>query len=187
MINFKELTIPNCEPLTLQEVKDALRIFDTNQDDYLTSLITACRQQIEQYLRRSLITRNVIFTFDEIKSDKILLWRAPAQSVVSFKTYDGNGNATLINSTQYYLQNDIFYLKDTFSVSSVRCTNGYEIVYSAGYGNNANDIPSAIRMGILEHLRSVYECADEIQVISKKAKTLLIGYIDYNCISWGIT
>lgn len=61
-----ETTPPSEEPVTLSEVKDHLRILDTetNHDTRLTTLIVEAREAAESYMDRSLITRNWTASLD---------------------------------------------------------------------------------------------------------------------------
>jgi hypothetical protein len=50
-----------------------------------------------------------------------------------------------------------------------------EISYVAGYGDTAEDIPAAIKQGLLEQIGSAYSCGE--MEISSKAKMFLNGFI----------
>lgn len=62
--SLTRLVAPTREPLTLDEVKEYLRIIDTSQDNVVTMLITAARTQAEQYLRRALLPQQWRLTLD---------------------------------------------------------------------------------------------------------------------------
>src|SRR5580765_8015305 len=55
---------PAAEPLTLSEVKAHLRIDTTDEDAYLTTLITVARMRCEGATRRALITQTWDWVID---------------------------------------------------------------------------------------------------------------------------
>src|SRR5690606_38274918 len=72
---------PTTEPLGLTEAKLFLRVDGTEEDDLISSLITATREQAEEYLRRSLITQNWSLWLDEQVSGHLWLPMGPVQSI----------------------------------------------------------------------------------------------------------
>lgn len=58
------VTAPSVEPLTLADAKTHLRVVDTSDDTYITSLITVARRAVEEFTRRALITQTWRLTLD---------------------------------------------------------------------------------------------------------------------------
>lgn len=58
------VTPPAAEPVTLAEAKEHLRVEDSRDDAYITTLVIACRQYLEQVCWRGLLTQTweAVFT-----------------------------------------------------------------------------------------------------------------------------
>lgn len=178
-MNQRQITVtsqPATEPLSLSEVKSFLKIDTTDEDSYLTGLIVAVRQVVENYLHRALITQTLRLNFDYFEERKIELWRAPIQSITSVKTTDPDNAQTTIDSSNYYLLNDYLTFNDNYVFSgSLRSNQAIEIVYIAGYGA-ASDVPQAIKSAMLEQIQNVYECGCDTASLSAKAVVMLSPY-----------
>jgi uncharacterized phiE125 gp8 family phage protein len=102
------VTAPSSEPVTLEQVKDHLRIVqgDTLQDDYLKRLIKAARQKIEDMTNRKFVTQTWNLYRDNwpgSDDDYIEIPFAPLQSVASTGvTYTKiSGGTTTFSSTAW--------------------------------------------------------------------------------------
>ena len=179
---LKLITAPTVEPVTLNEVKNYLKIdlADTSQDTYLTALIKAVRESIEVYLKRSLITQTWLVNFGDY-SEKYVLQRPNIISITSLKLTDSENTEHTIDSANYFLKNDTLFIKDTYDLTLVlRKYLAIEIVYTAGYGATASNVPEGIKQGILEQIGSIFECSDNTNIFSTKAKIFLDSYKTFN-------
>ncbi|MEB3210271.1 MAG: hypothetical protein VKL39_02905 [Leptolyngbyaceae bacterium] len=93
------VTPPATEPVSLTEAQTHLRI--SGEADYVNSLITSARVQVERYLNRALITQtwDVYYSF---WSYDMRLPYAPVQSVTSVKYFDLDGNEQTLSSSLYW-------------------------------------------------------------------------------------
>jgi uncharacterized phiE125 gp8 family phage protein len=81
----------------------------------------------------------------------------PAQSITEINTIDIDNSETVYASSNYYLENfdDDLHprvrINDSSSIINVnlRSNNAVKVEYVAGYGDNASDVPAAIRRGII--------------------------------------
>jgi len=126
------LTQPAIEPVTLDEVKDQLRLdaSDTSQDAWITANIPVARQIIEEFTGIAFISQQWLMTLDRWpnladpwwdgvqqgaighlqatgRGDKYMrtyveLPRYPLLQLVSVKTYDINSNVTDVNVAQTF-------------------------------------------------------------------------------------
>ena len=88
---LQQTTAPTSEPLTLTQVKNHLRIDDTNSDDELTLLLAAARAHVETRTNRQLMRATYTMTFDRWPSgNEIALRMPPLESVTSVTYYDEN-------------------------------------------------------------------------------------------------
>lgn len=155
-------TPPAIEPVTLQEVKNYVKLDGTSEDTYLESMITAVRLAMEGHLGRSLISQTLVLRMDSWPSDTLTLPRPPLISVVEVRTLDEDGTETVYAATNYYVilgeRSELVIRQGKAIPSNVnRYKGGYEVEYTAGYGTAAADVPEAIRQAILQWIAAVYE------------------------------
>lgn len=159
-------TPPAIEPVTLAEAKAHLRVGDMADDALITTLITAARQVAEQWLGRALISQTLRYLCDaEPATSTLQLPRPPLVSVSSIKTYDDADNANLMPATLYTSEpgGRVALRQGALWPQPNRVMNGFEVVYVAGYGTSASDVPMPIRQGILAHIAHLYTCRGDMQ------------------------
>jgi uncharacterized phiE125 gp8 family phage protein len=157
---------PAVEPLDLVDVKNFLKVTFSTDDDLITDYIKGSRQYVERLTGRALITQTITEYWDAFPAstdtypDILFTSVAPVQSVTSlsyvaaggtpasYTTWDNTSNA------KYYLdaasgwnglgQARILKNPDVSwpSLSSYR--NSVKLVYVAGFGYAASDIPGPI-------------------------------------------
>ena len=146
------ITPPETEPLTLSEVKTALKIDGNDEDDFLIKLIRGAREAAERYLRRSIITQTWQLQFDQYVPTVVNLPRGPVQSVVSVKIIDHEWNETVINPDNYRLNAG----KECLVLEAIPFGMVIQIRYVAGYGD-IDHIPAQLKMGMIQHINAMYE------------------------------
>lgn len=95
---------PASEPITLSEAKTHLRVTATDEDDYISSLVSAARLVAEGRTGLRLFTQTVVISLDDFPcyNDIIKLAVAPVQSITSVEYYDtDDANQTLGASTYW--------------------------------------------------------------------------------------
>lgn len=189
----KVTTQPTIEPVTLTELKASLRVTSTAEDALLTQYITDARLIIERITGRKLISQTITAYYtgtggtcsttwwsgtrigsenDLYGGQHLELEFTPVQSITSLEGVEIDNSETAILSTEYYLDNyddDMRpYIRPvSFIRSGSRGENNLKSVYVAGYGDNASDVPSAIRRAIVVLSGKLYEtrgdCGDSCQ------------------------
>lgn len=159
------VTVPPANlAVTLEQVKFHLRLdpTDTSQDDYLTTLlIPAAMQCFEAYTRRILIT-TTFRTVQNYLYTSLELFRSPFQSLTSYK-YTVNGSLVDIDASLYYVYLKPEYarilLKDgeQYPTNGDDILQGIEAIFKAGFGDTNADIPTDIKLGLLNHIAALYE------------------------------
>lgn len=172
----KVTTAPATEPITLADLKLSLRITSTAEDTFLTQLITDARESVERYTNQKLITQTITgygspFNFsDDVWWEGYMVGHSnmitgplqhmeldhgPVQSITSVETIDTDNAESAYASSNYYLDNydldllpRIEFNQNATHPSSIRRQNGWKVVYVAGYGDNATDVPADIRRAI---------------------------------------
>ncbi len=173
-------TEPSQEPVTLQEVKEYLRVEDSTDERNLRPLIETARRFAEQHLGRTLVATT--FTqfydaFDEMEDplfegmrtgpyinyykNYLVLATAPITSVTHIKTHNDADVSTTMSTSKYYVDNArepsrIVLRKGESFPTSLRVANAIEVQFVAGY-QSIYSIPEPIRMGILQHIAHLYE------------------------------
>lgn len=197
-------TEPAQEPITLQEVKEHLRVEDGIDERILRPLIQTARMFAEEHLGRKLVTTVLTQTYDVANDFDEPLWEGmrvgadiqyyknyltlshgPVVSVAHIKTYDDSDTATTFASTKYYLDNSreparILLRKGQTWESNLRVANGIEVQYTVGY-SSIYAIPEPIRMGMLHHVAHLYEHRGDMYEASNPyppmLKTLYAPYV----------
>ena len=157
------LVVPVLEPVSLSDVKSYLRIFHDVDDSLLESLIITAREWCEELTSRAFITQTRQMILSVLpKGREIVIKRGPLQSVQGIVLYGSDET-----ETNYSLNNIIvdtahiagrLVLKDG-AVWPVlqRAANGLSVTYVAGYGDEADDVPAAIRLAIKQLVADWYE------------------------------
>lgn len=162
-------TAPTVEPITLVEAKAHLNVVGTSKDSYITSLITVTRRGIERYLKRALITQTWKVYYD--CWDNCLKVPFPVlQEVTSVKYKDLNGTDQTLATDQYWVVNteDPGSIVRAYGVTYPELQYGrpdaIEILFVAGYGDAAADVPDEIRHAQKIWLTDLFEHRGEIIV-----------------------
>jgi uncharacterized phiE125 gp8 family phage protein len=135
------------------------------EDDLLTRLITAAREDCEDFQRRAYITRTYELWLDAWPDgDRIEIPMPILQAVNSVTYYDTNGD-------DYDLTEDDDFIVDTenepgqvvlaygkaWPSITLRPVNGICIEFDAGYGAAAADVPAAVKQAMLLLIGHLYE------------------------------
>lgn len=169
-MSFNLVSAPAVEPLTVQEVKDHLRIVDDGnvvEDALLEGLITAVRHHMDGWegvLRRQLITATWDFSLPEFPPIKtyIELPLAPVQSITSVSYIDANGATQIWDNSKYQLSDDLtshplLHLGYGESWPGTRDEpDSVTIRFVAGYGESGSDVPGPIRAAMLLLIGHLY-------------------------------
>ena len=159
-------TDASVEPVTLKEAKDHLRVDWATEDDAINRLIATARRQIEEWEWRAHITQTWTAEaddFDGITDTDGTIWlpRPNLISAASIKYWNtSNTQITLVENTDYEVDTSSrpgrIALVDGQSWPTVdERVNAVEIVYTAGYGSAASNVPEETKTAILllvEHL-----------------------------------
>lgn len=132
----------------LEDVKAFLKITDTEDDAEITRYIDSAIAKAEGIMYRSIpITRFV--NTREVFVYPLYLRRAGGLSVDSVKVLQNGVQVTLVENKDYVviLSGQFIKLCDIDTVYDCSC-KAIEITFTAGYGDNASDIPADIKQAI---------------------------------------
>lgn len=160
---YQIVTQPALEPISLTEAREHLRNEGlTADDDYLSTLITTARQYIENYLNRALIEQTWLQSWDCIPEYGIFeVALNPLISITSFKYYDENGTLQDYSTYQTDTQSDKAILKPNVNTNfpSIQTgrVNPIQLTFKCGYGDEATDVPMAIKHAIKIMIAYLYD------------------------------
>ena len=170
-MSYSIITPATLKALTVQEVKDYLRVDSDAEDTLLGVLIDASTQMAESYLGRFLLT-TVIEEFydffpvyktgvDPFHGDRniIFLSRGPVQSVASVKNIDGNGDEQTVTASDYrkdLVSEPSRIMPNEGWLGTKDTVNAVIIRYTCGY-TKASDVPANIKMAMLLMIGEMYE------------------------------
>lgn len=163
MLQIKVVTPPSVEPVTLVEAKLHCKVDVTTDDDLITALIVAAREEIERLSGMALMPQTLeLVLSDWPAADRIMLPRPPLSSITSVKYTDKDGNETTWDSANYLASTDsvpgILALAwnatwpsvDLYPVDPIR------IRYVAGFANAAA-VPQSLKQAMLLLIGQWYE------------------------------
>ncbi len=175
--NWKVTTAPDVEPVLLVSAKLHLRVDIDDDDTLIAWQITTARQWCEDYERRSYITQTITAKMQAF-SNEIILPRPVLRDVSSIKYIDTGGDEQTLDSSVYdidtYREPGRVTLAYNQSWPALRGdVNGVEIIYTAGYGDAATDVPGRVKSAILLLLGYLYEEREPTTPEWKAIKNLL--------------
>lgn len=141
---------------------------DTTEDTFLAALITAARQQVEAITRRALISQVWDLFLDEFPAKGFIpLPYGQLQSVTSiiYKESDWASSAddvTMRLTTDYLVDASsepgriVLPYGVSWPSASLHPVNPISIRFICGFGSNASDVPSGIRVAIKMLAESLY-------------------------------
>jgi uncharacterized phiE125 gp8 family phage protein len=176
--SLKRTTDATVEPVTLADMKAFMRIepSDDAENALITALITAARQRVEECLNRALITQSWTRVSDN-SPQRIMLEYPPLQSVTSIKSYADDNTATTNSSDNYTVVTTTepgqVLLKPGSAWTTHRGQASFEIIFVAGYGDAATDVPMGIIQGIKVLVTKLYHRrGDDIDVLINEADVM---------------
>lgn len=173
------VTAPAVEPVTVAEAKAHLRV-DLDDDDVLIGrLIAAARQAGEDFTGRAFLTQTWRLVLDRVPGAALPWWdgrrqgaaiescpgaiplpRPPLQSVSAVALVGEDGGTTEWAAANYFVDVDggrLVLREGAAWPTPVRSMAGLSVTFVAGYGDEAPDVPAALRQAVLAHVAALYE------------------------------
>ena len=177
---------PTHEPITVADAKLHLNIETTDDDIYITSLITAARQYVENFLQRTIITQTWSYYLDAFLREMVL--PQPKLISVSAITYvDTGGTTQTLSSSIYQVDNFKEPARVVLAYGQSWPTtrsqiNAVRIQYVAGYGADTQ-VPETIKQAIKIMIGHWFENREPVIVgtsvmpMPMSAESLLLPYL----------
>jgi len=194
-VHVKVTTAPAAEPVSdAQAVAHAKIDSDAATADaaLITTMVKAARRWVEGETGHALITQTITADFD---SDEVItplyVPRPPFDTMTSVKTFDDADAETVIAAANYrVLGTDparIEQKADGWSVD--RKHNGFQLIYTAGYGAAGTDVPEEFLTAIKILFTEMYEKREmTVEAVLQEVKftldTLLQDYKIGHLTAW---
>lgn len=162
--DFYSVTTPAvADPLSLDEVKNFLRVDNTADDSIIKALIKAVTMEGEKFTNRFFIQRTITGLFQQLDTSQfeeypyVQVRRAPLVSVTSVKS--------MVSSVWTDIDAADWQLKDTNTfprilfLDNIDCDDvpyPLQVIFVAGYGA-ATAIPDLIKTALKMHISFLYE------------------------------
>ena len=170
---LQRIVDPASEPVLLIDMKSYLRVDFTDDDDLITTLISAARERAEDVTGRCLISQQWQFSFDEFPAygcwshlhhrhgrhnslfahnpQEIILPRGPVLSVDSITYKDTTGTVQTLDPSAYNVDNisQPARITPTYNTTwpiALYDTNSVTILFTCGYANVPNSFVHAIKL-----------------------------------------
>lgn len=142
--------------ITASEFKTHARVYHTQDDTYIATLILVATQCIEHETRRALINRSFTLQLEGFPAGgEIILPRSPLSTVSSVTYTDSAGATQTLSASDYntYSVNGVgrVVLKSTASWPTTQGTGALDVSvnFTAGYGATSASVPVALKQAVL--------------------------------------
>jgi uncharacterized phiE125 gp8 family phage protein len=175
-MSIKLIIPPAVKPLLVSDVGSQVRN-DLSEENVLVELyIAAVTAKAEAYIKRALITQTWELSLDMFplsctlsgRMSQIKLPMAPVQNVISIKYVDSNGDIQTVAPSDYILTDDdpntLVPVYGKYWPATRIQPGAVKIQYVAGFGDQAENIPEAIRAWMLLNVANLYENRETVTV-----------------------
>lgn len=152
------------EPVSLAEAKEHLRVLHSDEDAYITSLITTARIWAENFQRRRFLTTAETWYFDGWPSGNyITLPYPPLQSVTGVYYTNTSDVESTFATDNYDVDTNsepgriMLKYNKSWPTATLRPMNPIRVPFETGYGDVSNDVPMDVRNAILILVGDLYE------------------------------
>jgi uncharacterized phiE125 gp8 family phage protein len=148
-------TPPAAEPLTLAEAKAHLRVNHTDDDAFISTLMTSARHQIESRTGLCLINQGwSVFADAWPANGTIAVPLEPLQSVDEIRIHSDDNLFAVLDPAHYYVDKAeapprVALRHDRERPQASRIVAGIEVRVTAGYGLGPTDVPQDLKQALL--------------------------------------
>lgn len=147
---LKDISPPITEPISLTETKLFLRVDGQDEDSLIETLIQSARERLETHLGVAMITRAMQISVPPQSCVRLPRW--PVNSVDSV-LIDGD-------AAQNFETNLRARPSSVVLTGHPRIEDGIDIVFTAGFGPSAFDVPTPLRQAMLLLVSHAFEHRD---------------------------
>lgn len=165
---YEVIVQPTEEPVSLQEMKDHLRVDITDDDDLIQAYSVAARRYLEETMRRAFITQTIAqyhrcFPY----RDFLRLVNPPIQSVVSIQYTDSDGDTHTVDSNTYTVDTVstpgrvVLNYNEQWPTVTLATNNPVRVEFIAG-AVDAAGVPQTFKQAIMMLTAHYYENRETI-------------------------
>ncbi len=167
-------------PVTLDEMKDHLRITHTDDDQYINALCLAATSWAEKFQNRTYVKRPRTMVLDKFPT-VIRPKYPPLISVTSIVYIDTNGTSQTLAASEYRVDTvtEPGRITEAYEVTwpDIRdLTNAVTITYVAGYGTEAK-VPDEVKHAIKLMVGHLYEHREAVSEIDMNMVPLSVKHL----------
>ncbi len=172
------VTPPAGLPLSLADLKAHLRIETGDEDDYLTSLLSAATAHVEAVTGKALLAQTWRIYLDAVPADCVVgIAQGPLISLDAVTVYDRDGQPVVVDPQDYDVDRYSEPARLSFREAPTpgQTFNGIEIDITIGYGESGTDIPGQLLravMVICAHWHALRGAAEEAAIFGSLPKGL---------------
>jgi uncharacterized phiE125 gp8 family phage protein len=161
---YKVITAPSKPYMDLDLIKTHLKIDNNDEDTYLEFLGNAVFIFAEQQTRRTLLTTEYETFRDSFATRGFEIRKTPMQQVSKLEYRDQSTDSWEILHTDKYVVTDENYYSRIIRANNQQWPIEYDrgqqnikITFTAGYGDNFEDIPDDLKLAMLNHVARVHD------------------------------
>jgi uncharacterized phiE125 gp8 family phage protein len=173
-------TPPVAEPVSLAEAKAHLRVMHSDEDTFISTLISTARHVIEQRYDLALMAQGWSVFADKWPMQGVFnLPLHPVSSIIDIKIYGDDDVAATLDPAHYYLESAskparLVLRNGRVFPPPARRVNGIEIKLTAGFSS----VPTVIKQALLIILADLYASRGDVDAgeLPLAARELLAPY-----------
>jgi len=152
ILNPHRLVQPALEPVSLAEAKLFLRVEHDVEDTLIATLITTAREAAERLLGMSCIVQR--WQWESVPfCGTLTLPFGPVRSIVEVAQRQREATSySVLDSGAYALRGDTLVLQ-----AAPQTGTQLRVIYEAGFGDEAIDVPATIRHALMRHIAALYD------------------------------
>jgi len=168
------VTGPAIEPVTLEEIKDHIRLSSTvsgTEDTMLLSFITVARDYCERFQNRSFMQQTWDYVIDRWPSGiTMYIPLPPLLSVTSVTYYATGGTAAVMTASTYIVDTNgepgrvVLAYGEVWPTTTLQPANGVKVRFLAGYGSVASLVPARVKNAIKSLVGHMYEHREDTDI-----------------------
>ena len=154
---------PAVEPVSVDAVKQFLKIDQEEEDLLIAALILAARTHVEKLLQMGLITQKWFYYVDNWPADGVLtVPLSPLQDVLDITYFEAPEAAQSVQTDRYEVDKisrpgRIIFRDENLKSVPLKRINGIKIWFSCGFGDDQQAVPEPLRHALKILIAHWYE------------------------------